>query len=109
MKASFLTKETILDYGVTKRDFPVFNVGDTNENYTKKMLVDEINSQLPNANISYVKKNEDPRDYRVSFEKINRSLNFTITKAVPEGIEQVIRVVKDEVISNPEDPKYKNI
>ena len=29
MKASKLTKETILDYGVVDTKFPVFNVGDT--------------------------------------------------------------------------------
>jgi large subunit ribosomal protein L19 len=31
MKANFLTKETILDYGVEKRSFPSFWVGDTLE------------------------------------------------------------------------------
>ena len=29
MKASFLTKETVLDYGIQDRKFPKFNVGDT--------------------------------------------------------------------------------
>ena len=31
MKAQVLTKETILNYGVAKRDFPAFSVGDTIE------------------------------------------------------------------------------
>ena len=31
MKAQILTKETILNYGVEKRNFPVFSVGDTIE------------------------------------------------------------------------------
>ncbi|MBM3887308.1 50S ribosomal protein L19 [Candidatus Dependentiae bacterium] len=31
MKAQMLTKETILDYGVEKRNFPAFRVGDTIE------------------------------------------------------------------------------
>jgi len=31
MKANFLTKETILNYGITDRGFPNFNVGDTIE------------------------------------------------------------------------------
>lgn len=31
MKAQVLTKETILNYGVEKRNFPVFGVGDTIE------------------------------------------------------------------------------
>ena len=89
--------------------FNVYNVGDTSENYQKKMIVDEIKKQLPNAKIKYVKKDEDPRDYRVSSEKIKNELGFEITKKVPDGIRQVIQAVKDGFIKNPDDSKYKNI
>ena len=89
--------------------FNVFNVGDTGENYQKRMIVDEIRKQLPDAKISYVKKEEDPRDYRVSFEKIKQELGFRITKKVPEGIRQVIQAVRDGFLKEPDDPKYRNI
>ena len=89
--------------------FNVYNVGDTTENYQKQMIVDEIKKQLPNCNIKYVKKEEDPRDYRVSFDKIKNELDFKVTKKVPDGIKQVIQVVKDGFINNPDDKKYKNI
>ena len=100
---------TILESNEGKVAFEVFNVGDTNENYTKKMLVNEISRQLPDSKISYVKKNEDPRDYRVSFEKIKTSLGFKITKKVHEGISQVIEVIQGGILTNPDDSKYKNI
>ncbi len=90
---------TVLEANESKVAFDVFNVGDTEENYTKKMLADEIISQLPNAKISYVQKNEDPRDYRVAFDKIANTLNFKITKTVPEGISQVIKVIQDGVLA----------
>ena len=99
----------VLESPAEKVAFDVFNVGDTDENYTKKMLVDEIKRQLPDSIISYVKKNEDPRDYRVAFDKIKNTLNFNITKTVPEGIAQVIKVVREGILTNPDDPKYKNI
>lgn len=89
--------------------FNVYNVGDTNENYQKQMIVDEIKKQLPQSKIKYVKKNEDPRDYRVSFEKIKNELGFEVTKKVPDGIKQVIQIVQDGFINNPDDSKYKNI
>ena len=54
--------------------YNVFNVGDTKENYTKQMIVDEILKVLPNSKIKYIKKNEDPRDYRVNFDKIKKEL-----------------------------------
>ncbi len=89
--------------------FNVYNVGDTSENYQKQMLVDEIKKQLPDAKIKYVKRDEDPRDYRVSSEKIKNELGFKITKKVPEGISQIIQVIKDGFINDPDDSKYKNI
>lgn len=93
----------------SKVAFDVFNVGDTTENYTKKMLVDEIAKQIPSAVIKYVQKNEDPRDYRVSFSKIKEELGFEITKKVPEGIHQVKTIIEEGILINPDDQKYKNI
>jgi len=89
--------------------FNTYNVGDTNENYQKQMIVNEITKQLPLSKIKYVKKDEDPRDYRVSFEKIKKELNFKITKTVPDGINQIIKIVKDSFIKDPDNQKYKNI
>jgi nucleoside-diphosphate-sugar epimerase len=99
----------VMEAEENKVAFDVFNVGDTNENYQKQMIVDEIIKQLPESKVKYVSKNEDPRDYRVSFEKINTQLGFTITKKVPDGIRQIIQTVQDGFILNPDDPKYKNV
>lgn len=99
----------VFEAEIEKVEFNIFNVGDTNENYQKQMIVDEIKKQLPKAQIKYVKKDEDPRDYRVSFEKIKNELGFTITKKVPDGISQVIKVIEDGFINDPDDSKYKNI
>lgn len=88
--------------------FNVFNVGDTSENYTKKMLADEITRQLPDSKVKYIQKNDDPRDYKVSFTKINKELGFEISKTVPEEIKQIIKVVKEGFFKNPDDDKFKN-
>jgi nucleoside-diphosphate-sugar epimerase len=88
--------------------FDVFNVGDNNENYQKKMIVDEISKQLSNVKVSYVKRNEDPRDYRVNFDKIANRIGFKITKRVPEGIRDIIFAVQSGFFLNPDDNKYKN-
>lgn len=89
--------------------FDVFNVGDTTENYQKKMIIDEIRKVLPESKINYVQKNEDPRDYRVSFEKIKTKLGFELKFKVPDGIMQIKKVLDDGFILNPDDPKYKNV
>jgi nucleoside-diphosphate-sugar epimerase len=89
--------------------FEVFNVGDTSENYQKQMIVDEIRKQIPDVKVNYVSKTEDPRDYRVSFEKIKTRLGFSITQKVPDGIRQIHQAVTDGFILNPDDPKYRNV
>jgi nucleoside-diphosphate-sugar epimerase len=94
---------------VEKVAYNVFNVGATEENYTKQMLVDEIKNAIPNASIRYVHKDEDPRDYRVNCDKIRRELGFEVSLRVPDGIREVKEVVESGVIANPEDQRYYNI
>lgn len=98
----------VLDAEEEKVAFDVFNVGDTSENYQKQMIVDEILKQLPGSVIRYVSKNEDPRDYRVTFEKIRERLGFRISKTVPDGIRQIIQVVQDGFIPNPDANEFRN-
>ena len=89
--------------------YNVYNVGDTLQNYTKKMIVDELLKQIPDGRIQYVHKDEDPRNYRVNFEKINNELGFRISKTVPEGIKDILSGIRTGVISTPDDQRYYNI
>jgi nucleoside-diphosphate-sugar epimerase len=100
---------TVLRAENNKVAYNVFNVGDTSENYTKQMLVNEIIKIIPEAKIKYVEKNEDPRDYRVNSDKIKRELDFKITMRVTDGIKEVKRMIQEGVIANPEDQRYYNI
>ena len=100
---------TVLKSPTEKVAYNVFNVGDTQENYTKQMLIDEIKKVLPESKIKYVDKNEDPRDYRVNSDKIKRELGFEITMRVSDGIKEVKRMVQEGVVQDPEDQKYYNI
>ena len=100
---------TVLNSPPEKVAYNVYNVGDTAENYTKEMIVNEILRHLPKAKIKYIQKNEDPRDYRVNCDKIKKELDFKITMRVPDGIKEIINVIQKGVISDPNDQKYYNI
>ena len=89
--------------------FDVFNVGDRRENYRKQMIVDCICEQIPNASIKYVHKDEDPRDYRVSSDKIKRTLGFEISKTVPDGIAEFRRIIQGGLLPDPDAAKYSNL
>lgn len=73
------------------------------------MLIDELITQIPSASVRYVKVGEDPRDYRVLFNKIKEILGFRITKTVPEGMRDILSCIRQGVITNPDDPIYYNI
>ncbi len=87
----------------------VFGVGDTNENYQKRMLADEILAQIPSARIEYVPREEDPRDYRVDFRRIHEDLGFAITRRVPDGIREIHAALSAGIIADPDDAGYRNI
>lgn len=98
----------VLETAPEKVNGKVFNVGATSENYQKKMLAEELQKLIPELVVRYVQKNEDPRDYRVSFDKIQNELGFSITKTVPEGMQEIIRILRDGILSDPDSSKYKN-
>ncbi|HET7601854.1 MAG TPA: NAD(P)-dependent oxidoreductase [Gemmatimonadales bacterium] len=79
----------------------VFNVGDTEQNYQKRRLVELIRPYAPDAVVEQVHREEDPRDYRVSFEKIQRRLGFRITRTVTDGIAEVARLVEAGASNKP--------
>ena len=100
---------SVLQADKDKVAYNVFNVGDTKENYTKRMLLDELLKHFPDAKIKRIEAKEDPRDYRVSFEKIKNQLGFQISVAVPQGIEEIKKVLQWGVIKNPDEQRYYNI
>lgn len=87
----------------------VFNVGDTKENYSKRMLMEEIQKQIPDAKAIYVEKSEDPRDYRVNCDKIKKELGFEITKKVPDGIREITKLMRSGIITDAHSQKFRNI
>jgi len=86
----------------------VFNVGSTKENYQKQQIVDHIRPIAPNATVEFVKRTEDPRDYRVSFARIHKTLGFEVSRTLDDGIREVARLVRDGVVGDASHPSYRN-
>jgi nucleoside-diphosphate-sugar epimerase len=87
----------------------VFNAGRSGENYTKQMLVEEIQRQVGRGHVTYVKRDEDPRDYKVSFDKIREVLGFETERTVPDGIAEIAQALDDDRWPDPWGPRYRNI
>lgn len=99
----------VLNAPIEKIRGEVFNVGDTSENYQKGQIVKLICGQIGDkVEINRVNKEEDPRDYRVSFEKIKQRLGFHITRTVEDGVRELIDAITQGVITDFDDPRYCN-
>lgn len=68
----------------------VFNVGDDNNNFTKRSLVNLIKKYIPNSKVRFQSHGSDPRNYKVNFSKIKSLINFK-AKTIEAGIEEIIR------------------
>lgn len=100
---------TVLEASEEKVTGRVFNAGRSGENYRKLDLVEEIQKQTDRGKVSYVKKDEDPRDYKVSFDKIKAELGFETLMTVPDGIGEIIAGLDAGTFGDPFDPRYKNV
>jgi nucleoside-diphosphate-sugar epimerase len=87
----------------------VFNVGRTDENYRKADLVELIRAQTPSGRVEFVRRDEDPRDYKVGFERVARELGFVPAMTVPEGIGEILAALDAERFGDPFDDRHKNI
>ena len=87
----------------------VFNVGHSDENYRKLDLVELIRERMPEADVRFVHRDEDPRDYRVSFERIRSELGFDPLMRVPDGVAEVIAGLEQRRFGDPFDPRFSNV
>jgi nucleoside-diphosphate-sugar epimerase len=99
---------TVLQSPIEKVRGRVFNVGATDQNFQKQQLVELIQPYAPDAVVEYVRKTEDPRDYRVSFSRIAGELGFETSRSVPQGIEEIARLVSERVIGEFDHTRYRN-
>jgi nucleoside-diphosphate-sugar epimerase len=86
----------------------VFNVGETNENYRKLDLVELLKKRFPDARVEFVHRDEDPRDYRVGFEKVKERLGFEARWSVPKGIDEVVALLGSGLLEDPYASLYSN-
>jgi nucleoside-diphosphate-sugar epimerase len=99
---------TVLDAPPEKVAGKVFNAGHSDENYRKLDLVEIITGKLGRGDVNYVSRDEDPRDYKVSFEKIHGELGFEPLNRVSDGIDEIVGALEQERFGDPFDGRYRN-
>jgi nucleoside-diphosphate-sugar epimerase len=100
---------TVLEKPTAEVAGEVFNAGRSGENYRKLDLVEEIGKQVDRGNVTYVHRDEDPRDYKVSFDKIRQRLGFETLMTVPDGISEIISALDEGRFGDPFASHYRNV
>jgi nucleoside-diphosphate-sugar epimerase len=86
----------------------VFNVGRSDENYRKLDLVQMITGRLGRGDVTYVHRDEDPRDYRVDFSRIRDELGFVPLATVADGVDELIDALERGRFEDPDAACYAN-
>ncbi len=88
----------------------IFNVGGDALNHTIAALGDLVAETVGGVEVVHQQDATDPRDYRVSFEKIRRVLAFEPEVTVAAGIREVAAAVRsDPALRKYQNPVYHNV
>ena len=89
--------EIVLNSDPEKINFEIFNAGSSENNFTKRMLVNEISKIIPDRKINFFNKtSNDMRDYNVNFSKAFNTLKFKNNWNVEQGINEIISELKNK-------------
>jgi nucleoside-diphosphate-sugar epimerase len=79
-----------------------FNIGRNSENYQVRDLAELVHQVLPDAGVEYANVNgPDPRNYRVDFSKVERTLpEFKPRETAAEGARAILRALEQFQIDN---------
>ena len=86
----------------------IYNVGNDKENYTKIKLAEIIKEFITDIEIEIIKSKKDPRNYKVSFEKIENSLNFESKYTVRDSVIEILNDIQSGKI-DPRDSEFSNM
>ena len=78
----------------------VFNAGSDENNYTKKMIIDELLNFYPNFKVKYKSMGTDLRNYRVNFNKFKKTFKFSPNYKLKNGISELINYFNDKNIKD---------
>ena len=86
----------------------VFNVGCNEANIQKFDLAKTIKGRLPDVELHLVKREFDPRSYRVDFSKIHSCLNYAPSWSIKDGIEELIDAIDQGIWADTKDARFYN-
>ncbi|MBC8458592.1 MAG: NAD-dependent epimerase/dehydratase family protein [Deltaproteobacteria bacterium] len=94
---------------LTKVNNQIFNVGNNNLNYKISKIGDVVSEEVRDVKILHEKLGNDPRNYRVSFDKIANTLSYVPQYDLSLGIREMIEGIRaTPYLQDIENPVFSN-
>ena len=68
-----------------------------------------IRRETDRGDVVFVRRTEDPRDYKVAFAKVAGTLGYRVTRTVPDGIREIIAALAEDRFEDAFDGRYRNV
>lgn len=98
--------QVMLESPLEKIRKQIFNIGF--KNLQIKKIGDVIKQTLPETEIKIIQKLQDKRTYHVSFDKVQKTLNYFAKRTLETGIKEINEAIKNGTIKDPSHKKYYN-
>ena len=95
----------VLEAPRQKTSWQVFNAGGDENNATKRTISELILEKIPSGKIKYQEHGTDPRNYRVSFSKVESVLGFNPKYNIQDGIDELVKAINNHIFDNVESSK----
>jgi len=88
----------------------IFNLGDSRENYQMVSIGELVKDVVGDVEVEVLEEQEDPRNYRVSFEKVCHSLGFSAAFTVRDSIHELALAYReDNMFRDYHSTRYHNL
>ncbi len=88
-----------------QNNFEKYNAGFTKENFTKRQIVEKLIHLLPSLEVEFIPYDNDKRNYKVDFSKIEKFLNLKNEYTVIDGFKEILSALESKQL---DDKSYLN-
>ncbi|MDA1357857.1 MAG: NAD-dependent epimerase/dehydratase family protein [Proteobacteria bacterium] len=100
---------SVLDAPLDAVRAEIFNVGDSEQNYTINAIGDLVAEAFPEMTVNRMNTTVDPRNYRVNCTKLHQVLDFKIDTNVAAGVQELKAALESGDLGNLDQSGYSNL
>ena len=100
---------SVLDAPLDSVRAEIFNVGDSEQNYTINAIGNLVAEAFPEMTINRMNTSVDPRNYRVNCAKLHEALDYEIETDVAAGVRELKAALESGDFGDLDQPGYSNL